>query len=261
MTSIIKEVIIGDCRLILGDCRDVLPELGAVADLALSDPPYMLTSGGSTTDVMGGCFAKDQYDNSGALFDMVEWADMAPLIYAACAENSNAIIMTSDRQEPTARMAFEGAGFGFHRLLSWDKVTVTPAKYFAQSLEFAIYLWKGHARTINRPGSKAKIKCPQRDVSHHYLPVATPDADRIPHATEKPVALMEFWIGNTTDIGGMVLDPFMGAGSTIVAAARLGRAAIGIEKDPKWFEVACARVAEALHQPRLPFDGMAVVEC
>ena len=55
---------------------------------------------------------------------------------------------------------------------------------------------------------------------------------------------MAHWLCNSTDPGDLVLDPFMGSGSTIVAAARTGRAAIGIEKDPKWFEVACARVGE-----------------
>ena len=49
-------------------------------------------------------------------------------------------------------------------------------------------------------------------------------------------------------------DPFMGSGSTIVAAAKTGRRAIGIEKDPIWFEVACLRVADVDLNPEFEFD-------
>ena len=249
--KIIKEVTIGDCRLILGDMREVLPRLSERADMVLSDPPYRLTSGGSSTGEMGGIFSKDRYDNSGELFDMVEWSDMAPLIYDACSENADAIIMSSDREEARARICFEDAGFGFHRLLMWNKGTVTPNKYFMQPVEFGIYMWKGRARTINNPGHKALVRYPNRDVSHLFLDPKTPKSERHAHATEKPVAVMESWMRNCTDSGDLVLDPFMGSGSTIVAAAKAGRRAIGIEKDPKWFEVACARVREAYNRPSL----------
>lgn len=248
MTAIQADITIGNCRLILGDMRAVLPELDVRAKLCLTDPPYLLTSGGNTTGEMGGCFDKSAYDNSGALFDMVDWADMAPLIHAALADDADAIIMTSDREELAARLAFEQAAFGFHRLLVWDKITATPNRWYMPNCEFALYLWKGRARRINDCGAKALVRCPQRDVSHLYLPDDIPEPDRRPHATEKPVALMAGWICNSTDPGDLVIDPFMGAGSTIVAAAQIGRAAIGIEKDPKWFAVACARVDEAVER-------------
>lgn len=246
MSAIRKDVTIGNCRLILGDMREVLPELGARAKLCLSDVPYRITSGGHASGEMGGCFAKDAYDNSGELFDIVEWEDMAPLIYGALDDDADAIIMVNDREEPKARFAFEGVGFGFHRTLVWDKITATPNRWFMPDMEFAMYLYKGRARIINDCGAKAKTRCRQRDVSQNYLPDDLPTKERLAHATEKPVALMDYWIGLTTDRGDLVIDPFMGSGSTIVAAQQSGRMAIGIEKDPKWFGVACARVAEAV---------------
>lgn len=232
--------------MILGDMRDVLPSLDARAKMCLSDPPYRITSGGSATGEMGGCFAKGAYNNSGELFDMVEWADMAPMIYSALTDDTDAIIMVSDREESSARVAFDMAGFGFHRLLVWDKVTATPNRWYMPNCEFSLYLYKGRARRINDCSSKTLIRCPQRDVSHLYLNTDVPGEQRRPHATEKPIALMAHWMGNSTDPGDLVIDPFMGSGSTIVAAVRTGRAAIGIEKDPRWFDVACARVADAV---------------
>lgn len=240
-----EDITIGDCRLILGDMREVLPTLDARANLCLSDPPYRLVAGGNSTNEMGGCFARGAYDNSGALFDIVEWSDMAPLIYGALADNADAVIIVSDREECAARVAFDVAGFGFHRLLVWDKVTATPNRWYMPNCEFALYLWKGRARRITDCASKALIRCPQRDVSHLYLRGGSDVADLRGHPTEKPVALMAHWMANSSDAGDLVIDPFMGSGSTIVAAARTGRRAIGIEKDRRWFEVACARVAEA----------------
>lgn len=240
-----REVRIGQCRLILGDARQVLPALDVKAKLALCDPPYRLTSGGKATGEMGGCFAAGQYDNSGALFAMLEWEELAPLIFEVLEDDADAVIMTSDREMQAARGAFEGVGFGFHRLLVWDKITATPNRWYMPNCEFALYLWKGRARAIADCGSKALIRCPQQDVSHHFLPPGTKDGR--PHPTEKPVGLMQAWMTNSTRPGELVIDPCMGAGSTLVAAARAGRSAVGIEIDPVWFEVACARV-EAAYQ-------------
>ena len=250
--SFARDITVGNCRLILGDMRDVLPLLDAKANMCMSDPPYPLTSGGNTNGELSGCFANEEYNNSGELFDMVDWAEMAPLIFDALVEDADAIIMSNDRQQGPARAAFEAVGFKFHRLLAWNKITATPNKYFMPNLEFGTYLWKGRARTINDCSSKALITCPQKDVSHLYIPEEfwVEGKRPRPHPTEKPVALMEGWISNCTSLGDTVLDPFMGGGSTVVAAVRSGRGAIGIEKDPKWFAVALARVIEAVNSPQ-----------
>lgn len=66
------------------------------------------------------------------------------------------------------------------------------------------------------------------------------------HPTEKPVQLMRAVVSWTA---GVVLDPFMGSGTTGVAAVKLGRKFIGIEIEPKYFDIACKRISEALKQP------------
>lgn len=70
------------------------------------------------------------------------------------------------------------------------------------------------------------------------------------HPTQKPVALMEWCLGFLPD-AKTILDPFMGSGTTIVACAKLGRAGIGIELDPDYFDIACRRVEAAYRQPDL----------
>jgi DNA modification methylase len=71
------------------------------------------------------------------------------------------------------------------------------------------------------------------------------------HPTQKPIAVMEWCINFIPEDSQIILDPFMGSGSTIVACARLGRRGIGIELDKEYFEIACKRVEEAYRQPDL----------
>jgi DNA modification methylase len=222
----------GPITLYRGDMREVLPQLGCKADLICSDPPYLLTSGGNTTGEMKGLFAHGAYDNSGALFPIVPWDELAPICWQALAENADAIIMTSDREEGKARAALEAVGFRFHRLLVWDKGTVTPNRWFMPNCEFALYVWRGKPRVISNPASQQLIKVPHRDETDH--------------PTEKPVILMRHWIECCSDRGDLVLDPFLGSGSTMLAALQSGRRGIGIELSQRWFDVACARLERAL---------------
>jgi site-specific DNA-methyltransferase (adenine-specific) len=225
-----RVVQIGNCTLIEGDMRDELPRLTERAALILTDPPYRLTSGGKNGE-MGGCFSKDSYDNSGELFPIVEWACLAPLLFAAARDDADAIVMANDKNLTDAETALRGAGFGHHRTLVWDKRSVTPNRWFMQGLEFGLYMWRGRARPIND-----KAAHPLMTLSHR---------DETLHPTEKPVAMLRRWIELTTAPGDLVIDPFMGSGSTAIAAMQAGRRFIGIEVMPRWFDVAVARVARA----------------
>jgi site-specific DNA-methyltransferase (adenine-specific) len=142
--------------------------------------------------------------------------------------------MSNGRNVKAMQQAAEDAKFRFHTLLVWDKRTALPNKYYQNVTEFGLFMFKGKARTINDPSSKNLVTIFQRDES--------------PHPTEKPVELMKFWIGNSSKPGDLVLDPFMGSGTTGVAAAQTGRRFIGIEKDQRWFDVACERIAKADRQ-------------
>jgi len=70
------------------------------------------------------------------------------------------------------------------------------------------------------------------------------------HPSEKPLQLMK-WTIETVKANGVILDPFMGSGTTGVAAIQMGRKFIGIEREPKYFDIACQRIEQAMSQPRL----------
>lgn len=74
-------------------------------------------------------------------------------------------------------------------------------------------------------------------------------ASQFGHPTEKPVALMQWCIQQIPDDAALILDPFMGTGTTGVAAVKLGRKFIGIEIEPKYFDIACRRIQAALDAP------------
>lgn len=71
------------------------------------------------------------------------------------------------------------------------------------------------------------------------------------HPTQKPIDVMKWCVSHLPPHAVTILDPFMGSGTTGVAAVKLGRKFIGIEREPKYFDIACRRISEALKQPDL----------
>jgi site-specific DNA-methyltransferase (adenine-specific) len=222
-----REEIIGDCRLILGDCRDVLPKLGKV-DCIVSDLPYRLESGGNTNQDMGGKFKVSNYDNSGQITTCdIEFDEVMPLLVPIM-PRGHAYFMVNNRYVAACENAALGAGFRFHNWLVWDKSTGTPNRWYMKNCEFTLFCYTGAAKSIADCGSRQLIKC--KNIINGE------------HENQKPVELMEHYIGNSTSIGQLVLDPFMGSGTTGIAAKRLNRKFVGIEIDPKHFDRACRRI-------------------
>ena len=224
---------IGPVTLYLGDCLEVLPHL-PLADLCVTDPPYDLSSGGNATQVMGGLFSHAEYDNSGKLMDVVGWHEMGGPIFRALKPDADCYVMSNDKNLFAAHAGFTGAGFQFHNILTWDKVRATRNRWYMKNLEFTLYLWKGAAsiRGINDCGSKQSFQLNAKRTSGH--------------PTEKPVALMAHYIENSSQPGDLVLDPFMGSGTTMLACIETGRRGVGIELNQEHFETACKRVQRAV---------------
>lgn len=220
-------VTIGGATLYHADAFDVFPDLRGEADMIATDPPYRLSSGGTRSD-MGGIFDPEVYDNSGELMDTVQWHDIGGPMYRACKPDADAYVMTNDGNLFAAGNGLTGAGWKRHRVLPWVKNSPVRSRYYMNTCEFTLYLWKGKARDIRNGGS----------LQHSADP--RPRTGR--HPTEKPVGLMMGYIRNSSDPGDLVLDPFMGSGTTVEAAMRLGRRAIGIEIDPDHFETARKRI-------------------
>jgi DNA modification methylase len=227
---------IGDCRLILADSLDIMPDIRDV-DLIVSDVPYKLTSGGQTEGGLHERFGKDErtaYTNDGNLFqgEVPAWEDFMPMLYDCLKEDAHCYTMSDSKNIQAMLNAGEAAGFRFHNMLYWDKGTCTPNRWYMKNAEFVALHYKGKAFSINNCSSKQGIYVAHQDESAH--------------PTEKPVLLMQHYITNSSQPGELVLDPFMGTGTTGIAAIRSGRKFIGIERDPQWYEVACKRIEQEM---------------
>ena len=234
--------VIGNATLYLGDCRDILPTLGKV-DAVVTDPPYLLESGGLTRLKMGGKFNADRYDNGGSIIPAdIEFGQWLPLVSSRL-DQGHAYFMVNNRHVAECQKKAEAAGFRFHNLLIWDKGIATPNRWYMKNCEFTLFMFRGRGERISDAGSKQLLRCPP--------PI------NAPHETQKPVALMAHYIGNSSKAEQTILDPFMGSGTTGVAAVQMGRKFIGIEREPKYFDIACKRIEDAQRQKDLFIEGAA----
>ncbi len=228
-----KKVVIGDCSLYHADCLDVLPDLEQV-DMICSDILYKLSSGGGSFMEMSGKFSKERYDNSGEFVDCdIEFSEFLPPLFNLL-KHGHAYFMVNNRNVQLLLNEAEKAGFKFHNLLVWDKISPTPNRWYMKNCEFTGFFYKGKAKFIDVCGSRMLVKLPNPRNGFHV--------------TEKPTALMRLYITNSTKPGDVVIDPFMGSGTTGIAAMREGRKFIGIEKNKEIFDTACARLEAEEHQ-------------
>ena len=206
---------IGDCTLYLGDCRDILPTLGKV-DAVVTDPPYGIGKDGQkkTTGGNGGRKA----------YDFLGW----------------------DGERPDAALLV-----ALHRMS--PKCVLWGGNYFADLLPPAgkWLVWDKGQRIDQSDGELAYTNL-SGALRIHTLNRVELMTDGAEHPTQKPVRLME-WTLAQIEAQGVILDPFMGSGTTGVACVRRGCPFIGIEREPTYFDIACRRIEEAYKQPRL-FD-------
>lgn len=156
-----------------------------------------------------------------------------------------------------------GARGNYTKMREWDMTTNQPAFDAFCALGVPVICWGGNYYRV--PPSRCWLTWAKRDnmPTMSDFEMAWTNLDRNSkefshprsgfdraHQTGKPVALMEWCLGFLPD-ARTILDPFMGSGTTLVACAKLGRAGIGIELDPDYFQIACRRVEEAYRQPDL----------
>lgn len=208
------ETIADGVTLYLGDCGDVLPTLRKV-DAVVTDPPYGI-------GYVKGAGGNGRH-NRRNIAPIV--GDDNPFDPSALLPFGNVLMWGADHYYP--RLPDSG------RWLAWNKLgDLEPWDSFAD-VEFAWHSRDGAARMFSLAW-KGVIRAEENGAARH-------------HPSQKPLALMAWCIEQCGD-AGIILDPYMGSGSTGVAAARLGRQFIGIEIDPKYFDIACKRVADALKQ-------------
>jgi len=207
-------------------------------DLVVTDPPYKVTSRGGYTSA-GGMMLEDKM-RKGIVFsenstDIKVWL---PEVYRVAKELTHCYIMTNNKNLPEFLRAIEESEFHLIKTMVWAKDNKIMSQAYMSQFEFVLFLRKGPFKRINNCGTSDLLLFPN---------AKTKNADGKPiHPTEKPVGLMSVLIENSSLAGDVVLDPFMGVGSTGIAATRLGRKFIGIEQDENYFKIAESRIASEM---------------
>lgn len=216
------KVIIGDATLYLGDCMDILPTLDKV-DAVITDPPYGL--GDKWQGGKANTKASWKLNNGGS---EMGWDAVAPIeTVLTLAEFADDAIIWGGNYFPLP----PARGW-----LLWDKIV----------REFT----SGHAEM-----AWTTLDQPIRAFNFAHAQLA---GEGKSHPTQKPLSLMKWCIGFLPN-AETIIDPFMGSGTTGVAAVQMGRKFIGIEREPKYFDIACERISNAQKQQTL-FEPVAKPE-
>jgi hypothetical protein len=207
------ETIAEGVTLYLGDCREIMPTLPK-ADAVVTDPAYGVNA------------ARDRNSEKWGWRDYAEpgWdKERTPpdLVAMAAAAGAHAVVWGGNY--------FTDALAPSSKWLIWDK---GQSDFSLADVEMAWCSFSGAARRLMYPRALAL-------------------QDGKEHPTQKPVAVMKWCIERIPEPARLILDPFMGSGTTGVAAVQLGRLFMGIERVPAFFDVACRRVAEATRQADL----------
>jgi site-specific DNA-methyltransferase (adenine-specific) len=221
----------GGISIFLGDCREVLPELGKV-DLVLTDPPFFMPA----THYQSRVGWQRTWGDTSIL--RVFWEVITDAYCPRMKDTAHALVFCSHESYPVFYPVMYSK-FHYLKSIIWDKGHVGLGRIWRNQHELIIAArWND--------GYENKDDRLRADVLRHN---ATPSQSR-EHPVEKPSSLLADLILPTTPDDGMVLDPFMGSGTTLVAAKELGRKAIGIEIEEKYCEIAIKR----LEQEILPFE-------
>lgn len=214
----------GTVQIWHGDCREILPTLGPV-DLVLTDPPY-------SPAWHAGARSMQSLDASFIDFDPIAdgaWLlDVAPLA-------RRWVVATMDWRHIAEVAKEPPSGLRFVRFGVWVKPNGAPQ--FTGDRPGPG--WEGIA-FLHRDGTPLRWHGGGRSSVF-----TTPRINGV-HPTEKPERLYREWVSLFSDPGDLVLDPFMGSGTSLRVAKDLGRRAIGIEQDERWCDYAARRLAQAV---------------
>ena len=239
--------VIGDCILILGDCLEVMSGLDPV-DHAIFDPPYEAFMHNAKSRAMQRTRTDGRAPVKGLDFAAID--EIREDVTSQVGDLCRGWFIAFCTPEGVGRWAdvINISPIKYKRACIWVKPDSTPqlnGQGPAMGYENFVCGWAGRGYSTWNAGGK-------RGVYSHL--VNPPDRDGR-HPTEKPWRLMFEILEDFTNKGQVIIDPFMGSGTTGVACVKSGRRFIGIEQNPDYFDVACDRIRRAYEDMFGPDPG------
>lgn len=232
---------LGEHRLFCGDSTkpetfDLLMN-GKKANLVVTDPPYNVDYKGSAGKIKNDSMAEDQFEQ----FLLAAYQQME----ASMADDASIYVFHSDSHGLAFRKAFEEAGFYLSGCCIWKKQSLVLGRSpYQWQHEPVLFGWKKKGKHQWYTGRK------ESTIWEFDKPKKNKD-----HPTMKPIALVSYPIMNSTMTGCLVLDPFGGSGSTLIACEQTGRVCYTVELDEKFCDVIVRRYIEQVGSA----DGVTVL--
>ena len=216
------------------DSLQLMKEIPANSvDAIITDPPYNISRDNNFTTMGRAGIDFGEWDKD---FDLTSWIKVAePLLK----KGGNIVIFNSWKNMTNITKSLEENGFEVKDLIRWKKTNAMPRnrdRRFITDYEVAVWaVKKGGKWTFNRLSDTYEIP--------EIVGGLPPKSEKIEggHPTQKPIYVMEWLIERLTNEGDVVLDPFMGSGTTGVACKNLNRKFIGVELDENYYNIAYNR--------------------
>jgi len=268
------KVEIGNATLYLGDCRDILPALRDQWNLTVTSPPY---------DAMR------NYNGTLDDWNPHSWRDIIGKLHDTAQDGGVVVWVVGDQTRDGSEtgtsfrqaLAFQRAGFNIHDTMIYEKSQACfgSNSAYLQCFEYMFVFSRGAPKTINLLRDRANVRGGRKESAVRRGPNADGiNTDRVhvvsaehgrrkniwtygvgggkyDHPAVFPENLASDHVASWSAIGDVVLDPFMGSGTTGAAAVKLGRKFIGIEREQKYFDIACERIEAAQMQTSLFADA------
>ena len=223
---------LGEHRVLCGDStklEDVERLMdGKKADMVFTDPPYNMAYTGSATKRREK-IENDNMDNFGAFV-----TDATTAMVASAKVSAPFYMFTSEEEILTIKQAYRDCGLKPHQTLIWKKHRIGfGGSDYQHTYEPFVYGWTGH---------KERYMINQRNLSDVWE-FARPTTSEL-HPTMKPIDLIVFAMANSSKQDDIVLDLFLGSGSTLIASEKTGRICYGMELDPKYVDVIVQRYVD-----------------
>ena len=224
-----------EIQLLHGDCLELMKDIPVgIVDAIITDPPYNISRDNNFHTMGRAGIDFGEWDKG---FDLTTWIGIAQ---PTLKKGGNIIIFNDWKNLSYIAESLESNGFIIKDLIRWKKTNAMPRnrdRRFITDYEVAIWaVKKGGKWTFNRLSDTYEIP--------EITGGLTPRSEKLNggHKTQKPIYVMEWLLERLTEVDDIILDPFMGSGSTGIACKNLNRSFIGMELGENYFNMAKERI-------------------
>lgn len=247
-------------EIVHGDCIEEMKKLKDESiDCIITDPPYMISQKGKSIgrkslsskswkrnmDIKLDFGEWDNYESEKEFFKFTEsWFKECVRVL----KPKGWIYIFFDKQKTGYFDLFLGPKYGIksRTIFAWIKSNPVPSFRKVNWLSASEFIWVG-----SKGDCKLKNFLLQKEMHNNMTTPNKSSYGKTKHPTEKPLLVIEKFVKVNTDEGDIVLDPFLGSGTTAVACLKLNRKFIGIEKEEEYVKICKARIKPFLEQTKL----------